>query len=219
MKTALVAGASGLIGGHLTRLLLDDPRYDRVILLVRKNLPIQHPKLEQHYQDFLTPNYALVTGDDFFWAVGTTLAKAGSKEKQYMVDFVYPHEMAKIGFQRDLKQFIFVSSIGASPKTRNFYLGMKGDLEEAVIEIGYESFISVRPSILLGDRKEVRQGERIGIRIAKLLTPILRGRWEKYRPIEAEQVAIAMIELANRGLKGVTIVESDELQRIQRSVS
>ena len=216
MKTALVAGATGLIGGHLTRLLLEDPRYDKVILLLRNQVPIQHPKLEQYYQDFLTPDYALVRGDDFFWAVGTTLAKAGSKEKQHRVDFLYPNELAKIGFIRGLKQFIFVSSVGSTPKTRNFYLGMKGDVEEAVSKIGYESFIAVRPSILLGERKEVRYGERFGIWLGKLLSPLMRGRWEKYRPIEAEQVAIAMIELANRGLKGVTFVESDELQRIRR---
>ncbi len=217
MKSALVFGASGLVGGHLTRQLLDDPRYGSVKLLVRKMLPLEHPKLEQQLFDFEAPDYYLVCADDLFCALGTTLGKAGTKPDHYRVDFTYPYELGKIAKQRGVSQYILVSSIMANSESWHYYLYSKGELENQLIGMNFDCFISVRPSLLLGKRPEFRFGEWVAQGLDRVFGRyLLKGRWRKFRAIPAEQVARAMIELANRGLTGAHIFESDELQTIGR---
>ena len=213
-KTALVAGASGLVGLELVRQLTEKPDYLRVVALVRRKLDFQHPKLVQEVIDFDHPDPAKIVGDDYFCAMGTTLSKAGSKAAQYRVDCEYPYEIAKIALANGAKQCLLVSSIGADAHSPNFYLRTKGELEEKLAALGFEAFISGRPSMLFGDRKEFRPLEYIGIPLFRLFEPLMVGKWRKYRGIAAKTVAAALIALASMGLKGKKIVESDVLPEI-----
>ena len=209
-KTALLLGATGLVGSHLLQQLLENPYYSQVVALVRRPLAMQHPKLHQEILDFDKPDAAKIKGDDVFCALGTTLAKAGSKEAQYRIDCTYPYEIGKIARENGSRQYLLVSSLGADAQSPNFYLKTKGDLEEKIRNLDFEHFVSARPSILLGDRKEVRIAERIGIVLARVFAPLIPRR---YRGIEAEKVARALIFKANDGGKGVEIVESEALQK------
>ncbi|MFN0014976.1 MAG: NAD(P)H-binding protein [Saprospiraceae bacterium] len=211
MKTALLLGASGLVGGHLLDLLLDDPRYDTVVALVRRPLDRQHPKLRQEILDFDQPDPTKLRGDDLFCALGTTLSKAGSKEAQYRIDCTYPYETGKLARANGVRQYLLVSSLGANAHSRNFYLRTKGDLEEKLSALEFETFVSARPSFLLGQRTEFRLGERMGIALAQFFYFIIP---KKYRGIQAAQVAAALIERANAGLHGAHFVESDRLHEI-----
>ena len=218
MKTAIIIGATGLVGGTLVEQILDNPAYSKVVLLLRKPLNISHSKLVQEIIDFDKPDASKIMGDDLFCAMGTTLAKAGSKEKQYKIDCTYPHEIGKIAKANGVKRYILVSSIGADFGSSTFYLRTKGDLEQKIKSLNFQNFVSLRPSFLLGDRKEFRLGEKIGIIIAKVLSPLMLGGLKKYRGIEASTVAKSMQILANQGLTGVHFMESDEIA-VARSVT
>lgn len=208
-KTALLLGASGLVGGHLLQQLLDSPHYDTVVTLVRRPLALQHPKLKQAVIDFDRPDPEIIRGDDLFSALGTTLRKAGSKEAQYRIDCLYPFEIGHIARQNGVGQYLLVSSVGADAKASGFYLKTKGELEEKIRGLDFGHFVSARPSFLLGAREEFRLGEKIGIVLAKAFKPVIPRR---YRGIEAEKVARALIAKANEGGKGVAFVESEDLQ-------
>lgn len=208
-KTALLLGATGLVGGHLLRQLLENPHYDRVVTLSRRPVDLQHPKLTQAILDFDHPDASLIKGDDLYCALGTTLKKAGSKEAQYRIDCTYPAEIGRLAKQNGTQQFLLVSSVGADARSSNFYLKTKGELEEKIRDLGFGHFVAARPSFLLGERSEFRPGEKIGIGIARLLAPLIPRR---YRGIEAEKVARALIRLANDGGSGVEFVESERLQ-------
>ena len=208
MKTALLLGATGLVGGQLLEQLLAHPAYDTVVALNRRPLDLQHHKLRQEVIDFDRPDAGKIRGDDLFCALGTTLRKAGSKEAQYRIDCTYPAEIGRIARQNGVRQYLLVSSVGADAQSANFYLKTKGELEEKIKALQFDMFVSARPSFLLGDRQEFRLGERIGIILAKAFNPVIP---RKYRAIQARQVAKALIELANSGLSGVHFVESDRL--------
>ena len=208
-KTALLLGASGLVGGHLLQQLIDSPHYDTVLTLVRRPLAFQHPKLKQAMIDFDRPDPEIIRGDDLFCALGTTLRKAGSKEAQYRIDCLYPFEIGRIARQNGVGQYLLVSSVGADAKASGFYLKTKGELEEKIGGLDFGHFVSARPSFLLGAREEFRLGEKIGIVLAQVFKPVVPRR---YRGIEAEKVARALIAKANEGGKGVEFVESEDLQ-------
>jgi uncharacterized protein YbjT (DUF2867 family) len=211
MKTAIVIGATGLVGVNLVNKLNDSNIYDKVTLLVRRKTDLNHLKLEEKIIDFDTVDADLVKADDIFCAIGTTLKKAGSKEKQYKIDCEYPAKIAQMGKQNGVKQFILVSSIGADKNSSNFYLRTKGELEEKISQLNFHSFIIVRPSFIIGERKEFRLGEMIGIFFASLFRPLMLGGLKKYRGVYAISIAKKMIKLANENLKGKIIVESDEI--------
>ena len=209
-KTALLLGATGLVGGHLLTQLLESPHYARVVALTRRPMEMQHPKLIQEIIDFDRPDASRIKGDDLFCALGTTLKKAGSKEAQYKIDCLYPFEIGKIARQNGARQYLLVSSVGADARSSGFYLKTKGELEEKIRALDFEHFVSARPSFLMGARVEFRLGEKIGILLAKMLAPLIPAR---YRGIEAEKVARALVQLANTGEKGIQVVESDRLQQ------
>ena len=211
MKTAIITGATGLVGNTLVNQILENPAYSKVVLLLRKPLNISHSKLVQGVIDFDDPDASKIVGDDLFCAMGTTLAKAGSKEAQYKIDCIYPYEIGKIAKANGVKQYILVSSIGANFSSSNFYLKTKGDLEQKIKSLDFQNFVSLRPSFLLGDRKEFRLGEKIGVVVAKILSPLMLGGLKKYRGIEASTVAKSMQTFANQGLTGVHFVESDRI--------
>lgn len=210
MKTALVLGATGLVGSQILQQLLADARYDNVLALTRRPLDVEHPKLKQILINFDSPDPAQIRGDELYCALGTTLRKAGSKEAQYRIDCTYPFEIGRIARENGVEKYLLVSSVGADAGSSNFYLRIKGELEEKLKTLEFPVFVAARPSLLLGKRPEFRMGEKIGIVLAQTFAFLIP---KKYRGIEARQVAGALIALANQDLEGVHIIESDQLRQ------
>ena len=213
-KTAIVLGATGLVGKQVLGKLLESEQYDRVVALVRKPMLWKHSKLETIQFDFDHPDASQIKGDDLYCCLGTTLAKAGSKEAQYKIDCTYPLQIGQLAYQNAVKQYILVSSIGADAQSSNFYLRTKGELEQGLAKIGFDAVIAVRPSFLLGQRDEFRFGEQMGIGMIKVFGPLLFGSLKKYRGIHAVKVATGMIQLAQAQKKGFVVVESDQLAEL-----
>ena len=198
MKTAIVIGATGLIGNQLVHKLLDDNRYGYVKIFVRRSTGIKNPKLKEHIVNFdLIENWKNeLTGDELFSALGTTIKQAGSKEAQYKIDYTYQNKIAEAATEDRISNYILVSSYGADSKSKNFYLRIKGELEDAIGILPFKKIIIFQPSLLLGERKEKRTGETIAAFFSVPLTKIIPAL-KKYRPIKAETVAQAMINSAN----------------------
>lgn len=213
-RTALVIGSTGLIGGFVVAGLLANSNYSRVKIFVRRKLDIEHHKLEQHVIDFdKLEEYAdLINGDDLFCCIGTTMKNAGSKEAFYKVDYTYAVSFASIAARNKVSQLLLISSLGAASRSSNFYLKVKGEVEDAVKELGFSSIIIFRPSMLLGPRKEFRLGEMIGKMMMRAFFFFFIGTLRKYRAIHAETVALAMGRLALAGNNGVRVVESNEIK-------
>lgn len=217
-RTALIAGASGLIGNYLIFKLLKSDDYDKVISLSRRPLHLKHPKLEERVVDFdhLKPENA--TGADVvFCCLGTTIKQAGSQEAFRKVDFTYPLELARTARAAGARQYLLVSSVGADASSRVFYSRVKGEVEEAIGRLGYDSYTILRPSILLGKRKQFRPGEILGKAADWLLTPfsLLIPPLKRYRGISAGKVAEGMASLGREPVSGTRILESEELQRFR----
>lgn len=213
-KTALLLGASGLTGGHCLDYLLRDAHYKQVVALVRRPLPVEHPKLVQHQVDFTDLNNcpAGMQINDVFCCLGTTIKKAGSQKAFYEVDFVYPTEIAKLSLAMGAEQFLLISALGANPKSSIFYNRVKGKVEEAIAGYGFKGFCIFRPSLLLGERKENRPAEKFGEKLFSWFSFAFIGALQKYKPIESRAVAFAMVEVAREQLQGKRIVESSEMQ-------
>ena len=216
MKTALIIGGTGLIGSELLNLLLDSNDYLKVITFVKRDTGIKHPKLTQHIIDFDKPETykELVVGDDFFCTIGTTIKKAGSKEAFRKVDFGYPKQFASFALQNKVKQFLIISSLGANAKSGNFYLKTKGEIQDFLKDCNFESVAVLQPSLLLGNRTEFRLGEKVGAFFMKTLSFLFVGNLKKYKPIESETVAKALLKIAQTNNKGFKIYESDAIQKI-----
>jgi uncharacterized protein YbjT (DUF2867 family) len=215
-KTALVIGSSGLIGSHLVIQLLSNPNFEKVIVFNRRPCLILHPKIEEHLIDFndLKAIEPYVKGDVMFCTMGTTIKKAGSKEAFRLVDVVYPEQFAEMALHNQVKQFLIISSLGADLHSNNFYLKTKGEIETFLQNSAFKSVSILRPSLLLGDRKEFRLGEKIASYVLPVLSLFLIGPFKKYRAIEAKTVAKAMLEIAIQNKSGFNIYPSDELQTI-----
>ena len=221
MKTAIIIGSTGLIGSHLLNLLLDSNDYVNVITLVKRDAGIKHKKLTQHIIDFDKPETyeELVVGDDFFCTIGTTIKKAGSKESFRKVDFEYPRQFATFALQNKVKQFLIISSLDADAKSGNFYLKTKGQIQDFLKDSNFESVSVLQPSLLLGDRKEFRLGEKIGAFFMKTLSFMFLGNLKKYKAIEAKTVAKAMLVIAQKNNSGFKIYESDVIQEMANKKS
>ncbi|MCP4438794.1 MAG: NAD(P)H-binding protein [Aureispira sp.] len=207
-KTALVIGASGMIGSDLLKQLLADERYGKVIALVRKPLGVEHEKLEQRRYDFDWPNPDLIEGDEFFCCLGTTIRNAGSQEAFKRVDYQYVLETAQAALKNGAKRMVIVSSVGANKDSKVFYTRVKGEIEDAVAALGFEACFILRPSMLLGVRDELRMGELVG---KFAMTTFSRLIPKKYKAIEGKQVAKAMIQSINSEDTGKLVIESNEL--------
>lgn len=210
MKTALITGASGLVGKYLTDLILEDKRYSSLTLLTRKPLNLIHEKLVQVPFDFDKPDARAVSADDIFCCLGTTIKTAGSKAEFYKVDYEYVKMIARMGHANGSKRFALVSSLGANKNSMVFYNKTKGAVEEAVSDIGYEGCYIFRPSILLGRRSEFRFGETMGkLLIGTFAVALPR----KYKPVPAVTVARKMIDVMNSGETGNKYIESDSIHQ------
>ena len=215
MKTALLFGSSGLIGGHLTKQLIENSSYGKVKLFVRSDPKINDPKIEVIKTDFnnLQNHKDEITGDDCFFCIGTTKQNAPDKDEYRRIEYNIPVEIAKIAKSNSIKSFLYVSSGFADPKSSGAYLKNKGDVEEELKSLNFLTLGIMRPSFLIGDRKEKRIGEKIGIFIFKLISPFFFGPLKKMKPIHSEKVAKAMIKIANENLRK-TIFESNEIAEI-----
>jgi uncharacterized protein YbjT (DUF2867 family) len=214
-RTALVAGASGLVGGLLLDALLESPLYREVCSLGRRPVSKQHPRLTQRTVDFARLEAeALPAADDAFCCLGTTIKKAGSQQAFRAVDYDAVLAFAQAARKAGARRFLVVTALGADPRSRVFYNRVKGEVEEALKGQGFESLIILRPSLLLGERAESRPGERAAIVVSKALGPLLRPFGG--RPIEARTVARAMLALARDTAPGVRVALSGELQDLGR---
>lgn len=213
MKTAIIIGATGLTGKALLYQLLEDKQFSTVILFLRKDLNISHPKLVQHCIDFnaLDAYKDLIKGDVIFCCLGTTIKTAGSQEAFKKVDYTYPTEFAKIAKQNDVSTFCLQSSLGADSKSNNFYLKVKGETEDFIRQLNYVSFSIFRPSMLLGNRTEFRLGETIGKIVMQGLSFMFIGKLKRYKAIHVNQVASAMIKHSTANKTGNIIIENEEM--------
>ena len=215
MKTALLFGASGLVGSHLLNQLIKDTNYSKIKLFVRSVTEIIDPKVEIIKTDFnnLQNHKEDVKGDDCFFCIGTTKQNSSDKDEYRRVELDIPKEIAKIAKLNLVNSFIFVSAIYANHNSSGDYVRFKGLVEEELKRLNFPKLALMRPSFLMGDRKEKRVGEKIGIFVFKLLSPLLLGPFKKMRPINAETVAKAMIRAANENLEK-NILESNEIAEL-----
>ncbi|MDB4949018.1 MAG: nucleoside-diphosphate sugar epimerase [Gemmatimonadetes bacterium] len=216
VRSALLLGATGLVGGHCLRLLLADPVYGRVHALVRRSLGHPHPGLVEHVVDFdrLERHTDAVRGDDVFCCLGTTIGKAGSREAFLRVDHGIPLQVGRMARANGARTFLLVSALGADAGSRIFYNRAKGEVERDAAALGFAGLVVLRPSLLVGERAERRKGEEVGKRVMGVVGPLLVGPLRRYRAIRGETVARAMVALAKADVRGVRIVESDEIERI-----
>jgi uncharacterized protein YbjT (DUF2867 family) len=191
---ATIIGSTGLIGGHLLDLLINDPSFTTVRVLIRRPMEISHPKLEKKLVDFSDMEsfrLALEDTDVIFCCIGTTMKKMkGDKEAYRKIDYDIAVHAAQLGKANGCEKFVLVSAVGADSKSRNFYLKLKGEIEEAVHATGIEGVYILRPSLLIGNRKEFRFGEKLATWLMPLFAFLLPA---KYKPVKASEVAKAMI--------------------------
>jgi uncharacterized protein YbjT (DUF2867 family) len=212
-RTALLAGATGLVGSHVLRLLLTDDAWTHVVTVGRRSVPHQHEKLEQRILDLgALEAVDLPHADDVFCCLGTTIKQAGSQPAFRRVDFDFVVALARAGLRLGAKQFLLVSAIGADPASRIFYSRVKGEAEAAVRQLPYRGVQILRPSLLLGARAEFRVGERVAMLTAPVMPLFLPGPLRRYRPIRAETVARAMVHIAREMPRGPNVFEFDALQ-------
>ena len=218
-RTALLAGATGLIGSHVLKLLLAEDEWSRVVTVGRRPMPELHKKLEQRVLDLgeLETVSDLPHVDDVFCCLGTTIKQAGSQPAFRRVDHAFILGVAHAGLHAGAKQFLLVSAIGADPGSRVFYSRVKGETESAIRRLAFQSVQIFRPSLLLGERSEFRVGERIAMVVAPPLSLLLLGRLRRYRPIRAETVARAMVNLAREAPRGPNVFEYDAMIASARS--
>ena len=217
MKTALVFGSTGLVGGNLLRLLVKDEKYKKIRVFVRSSTSKIDPKIEVVQTDFtkLENIKSEIKGDDCFFCIGTTRKKTPNKQDYINTEYNLPLSIGKICSDNNVQNFTYISSLGANPKTSNLYLKNKGMAEEELRKLNFKKFIVIRPSFLIGKRKEERFGEKIGIFAMKCISPILVGDLKKYKSINAEIVAKSMINISNSEIQSKAF-EPPQLLQIGR---
>ncbi len=217
MKTALIFGSSGLVGKNLLNQVINNSNYSKIKIFVRSSPDISDRKIEIINTDFKNLEIIknLITGDDCFFCIGTTKKNSPDKKEYRRIELDLPKQIAQISKSNNVKSFIFVSSGFADPKNSGDYLKFKGLVEEEIKSLNFEKIGILRPSFLLGKRKEKRLGEKIGISIFKFLSPLFVGPIKKMKPIHSEKVAKAMIQIANENIQQI-IFESNEISDLVR---
>lgn len=211
MKTALVIGATGLVGRALLDELLLSKSFDKVLVFGRRTVGVQHAKLEEHLIDFDAPDSwkQLVKGDVLFSTLGTTLKQAGGKSAQYKIDYTYQYAFACAAVDNGVPSYVLVSSPGASPDAKIFYTRMKGELERDIRKLTFLSVTFIQPGLLYGDRIPKRFGEDAAFVVLKAFNAI--GLFHGYRPIHGRVVAKAMIRAALKSQVGVQTYTLDKV--------
>jgi uncharacterized protein YbjT (DUF2867 family) len=218
VKTALLFGASGLVGSHVLYQLISNNNYSKIKLFVRSSIDISDPKIEIIQTDFnnLENHREDIKGDDCFFCIGTTKKNSPDKNEYKRVELEVPKQVAQIAKSNSVNSFVFISSGYADPKSSGDYLKFKGEVEEELKRLNFPNLGIMRPSFLLGDRKEKRIGEKIGIFVFKLLSPLFLGPLKKMKPIQSATVAKAMIAITQNKVSK-TIFESDEIADLSNS--
>ena len=213
-QKAIVIGSTGMVGKELVKKLIENEHYSENISLVRRPSGITNPKLDEHVIDFDHPETwkDLVKGDVLFSALGTTIAKAKSKEEQFKVDFTYQYNVAKIAVENGATSYVLISSAGANANSKAFYMNTKGKLDEAVQSLPFEYINILRPGQLYGRRTEKRIGEKVGLSVMHSLNKI--GLFKRYKPIKDIKVAKAMIHAARKTHS--TIYTLDEVHELAK---
>jgi len=215
MKTALIFGSSGLIGTELLKNVIQNNSYDYIKLFVRSVTESNNSKIEMFQTNFsnLEKYKDFIVGDDCFFCIGTTRKNTPDKNEYIRIEYNIPVEVAKIAKLNSVKNFIYVSSLGANSNAAGLYLKNKGKVEEELIKLNFPKLSIIRPSILLGNRKEKRVGEKAGIFLMQTLSPLFLGKLKKYKPIKVQNVVKAMLSIAQKNYKQ-TVYESDKLKEI-----
>jgi uncharacterized protein YbjT (DUF2867 family) len=216
-KTALLIGATGLVGGHVLNELLADNDYSSVTVLTRKTLNIHHPKLKEVLVDFdqIEKYAADIKADTIFCCLGTTIGKAGSQDAFKKVDYEYPLRVGEIAKQNGAQTYLLISALGSSKSSIIFYNRVKAETEEAIKNLQFNSLHILQPSLILGDREEKRIGEGIARAAAPVIDLMMVGPLNKYKSIKAEQIAKAMVYYSKLNDTGVFRHESNELQKVR----
>lgn len=214
--TAVVAGATGMMGRQLVRLLLKDPAYQRVVVLVRRSTGISHPKLVEKQVSFdrleSELDASLLKDADVFCTLGTTMKQAGSKEAFRKVDHQYPLALAKAALQQGAASYVIVTAMWASERSWMFYTRVKGQLEQDLLSLGLPRLVILRPSLLLGDREDESFSDRATDRVFRLIDPLLIGPLARMKAIQCKDVAQAMIKMAHESGPAVEVLESEVIK-------
>jgi uncharacterized protein YbjT (DUF2867 family) len=214
-RIALVFGSTGLVGNQLLEELIRSEIYSRVIIFVRKPALISNPKVEEIVIDFSSPEkYSeLIKSNDIYICLGSTIKKAGSVANFEKIDRDLPVKVASIAKTNGVEKIAVISSVGANRLSGNYYLRVKGEMEQGILNLNFSQCVIARPSMLLGERNENRFGESLGKVFMKIINPFISGKFKKYKAIHGQDVARAMIAaLQESSFK--TIYESDELQEL-----
>ena len=218
-RTALIIGATGLVGRHCLEVLLAEPRCRKVIALSRRPLASSSPKLSQIVVDFdkLDDYKNSFITDDVYCTIGTTIRHAGSKEAFRKVDYEYPLRVAQLAHANGARRMSVITAIGANPSSRVFYLRVKGELEAALTQLSFEALHFFRPAWLVGKREETRFREKFGIAFAQALSPLFIGKWKNYRSTEAKVVARAMVNATLGDAMGVQVYKTTDIWKLAGS--
>ena len=205
MKTALIFGSTGLVGSNLLTLLIKDYYYTAIKIFARSKVNINDPKVEIINLDFnkLNEYSHLIKGDDCFFCIGTTKKQTPNKDEYRNIEYNFPVNIGKIAKNNNVRSFMYVSSLGSNPNTKNTYLKNKGEAEEFLKKLNFSQLSIIRPSFLLGDRNEFRLGEIIGKNIYKKLSFLFQGSLRKFRAIESKNVAKAMIVISKNNYQDI----------------
>jgi len=215
-RTALIAGASGLVGRELLAMLLASSEYGRVVALVRRPGLLKHPKLEERVVDFaaLPAADASLAAEDFFCCLGTTIRVAGTQAAFRIVDHDYPLALAQLAKRAGAQRFLLISALGADANSGVFYNRTKGETERDLAAVGLPALWCLRPSLLDGPREEARPGERVALVIGRAIAPLMGGPLRRYRPVSTVAVARAMLRCALGDGSPPGAVESEDIARL-----
>lgn len=215
-RSAVLLGASGLVGSECLKILLAEQSYARIHAMVRRPLETDHPKLSQHRVSFdeLPDAGPSWSSDAVFCCLGTTISKAGSREAFRRVDYHYVLEAARRAAESNAGSFLLVSALGADERSRIFYNRVKGETERDVAALELNRVVVLRPSLILGKRTEYRLMEHIASAVLKPVAGLMVGPLRRYRPIQASMIARAMVRMSLRAGQGATTLESDEIHDV-----
>lgn len=212
---AVIVGATGLVGRELVRVLLNAKKYEKVTVIARRRLSIVHPRLEQQLIQFdqlhECPSQWFEDAD-VFCTLGTTIKQAGSREQFEKVDYHYVTETAKLAKRYNSNKFVVITAMGSDEQSKIFYSRVKGKTEQYLLQLQLRQLIIVRPSLIIGDRNEVRFREALVTKLAAWLSFVFIGRLKPYKPIQAKDIAIGMFKLAKLCNEPSIIVSSEEIE-------